>query len=124
MEHHLWSSDSCPAYLGICALLSSKPVPRCTAVRAEGGGLLTEEFEVKAHCAGYFERQYQADPPVVELVVRGVKIYIADSTINCEPPSKIFTPLQRFHILMPPELVFMIHSKSAYITNGCMTDLL
>ena len=42
VEHHLWSSDSHPVYRGICALRSSKPVPWCTAVRAEGGGLLTE----------------------------------------------------------------------------------
>ena len=48
VEHHLWSSDSRPAYRGICALSSSKPIPRCTAVRAEGGGLLAEESEVKA----------------------------------------------------------------------------
>ena len=33
VEHHLWSSDSCPAYRGVCALYSSKPVPCCTAVR-------------------------------------------------------------------------------------------
>ena len=45
---HLWSSDSRPAYRGICRLHSFKPVPRCTAGRAEGGGLLTEETEVKA----------------------------------------------------------------------------
>ena len=43
VEHHLWSSDSCPAYRGIRALRCSKPIPRCTAVRAESGGLLTEE---------------------------------------------------------------------------------
>ena len=36
VEHHLWSSDSCPAYRGIHALRSSKPVTRCTAVGAEG----------------------------------------------------------------------------------------
>ena len=48
VEHHLWSSDSHPAQKGICALRSSKSIPRCTAVRAEGGGLLTEESEVKA----------------------------------------------------------------------------
>ena len=70
VEHHLWSSDS-PAYRGIQALHSSKPVPRCTAVKVEGGGLLTEESEVKAGWAGYFERLYQADPPAVELDVRG-----------------------------------------------------
>ena len=46
---------------GIHALRSFKPVPRCTAVRSEGGGLLTEESEVKARWAGYFERLDQAD---------------------------------------------------------------
>ena len=43
VEHHLRSSDSRPAYRGIHAFRSSKPIPRCTVVRAEGGGLLTEE---------------------------------------------------------------------------------
>ena len=38
VEHHLWLSDSRPAYRGICALHSSKPIPRWTAVRAEGVG--------------------------------------------------------------------------------------
>ena len=56
VEHHLWSNDSHPAFRGICALRSSKPVPRWTAVRVEGGGLLTEEYKVKARCVGYFER--------------------------------------------------------------------
>ena len=54
VEHHLWSRDSRPAYRGICALRSSKPIPSCTAVRAEGGRLLTEKSEVKARWAGYF----------------------------------------------------------------------
>ena len=58
VEHHMWSSDSRPAYRGICTLHSSKPVPRCTAVRAEGGGLLTEQSEVKARWASYFEWLY------------------------------------------------------------------
>ena len=71
VEHDLWSSDSHPAYRGIRALNSSKPIPRCIAFRAECGGLLTEESEVKAHWAGYFERLYQTDPPAVELDVRG-----------------------------------------------------
>ena len=35
VEHHLWSSDSRPAYRGIRTLRSSKTVPQCTAVRAE-----------------------------------------------------------------------------------------
>ena len=65
---------------------SSKPVPRCTSVRVEGGGLLTEESEVKVRWAGYFEWLYQADPPAVELNVRGVTIALADSPINCGPP--------------------------------------
>ena len=56
VERHLSSSGSRSAYRGICALCSSKPVPWCTAVRAEGGELLTEESEVKACWAGYFER--------------------------------------------------------------------
>ena len=43
VEHRLWPSDSRPAYRGIRTLRLSKPIPRCTAVRAEGGGVLTEE---------------------------------------------------------------------------------
>ena len=76
VEHHLWLSDSRPAYRGFVALRSSKPIPPCTAVRAEGGGLLTEESEVKAHWAGYFEQLYQGDPPAVELDVRGVTLQV------------------------------------------------
>ena len=63
VEYHLWSSDSRPAYRGIRALHSSKPIPRSTAVREESGWLLTEESEVKASWAGYFERLYQRDLP-------------------------------------------------------------
>ena len=91
VEHHLWSNDYRPAYRGIHALCSSKPIPRCTAVRVEGGGLLTEESEVKAHRAGYFKHMYQADPPAVELVDRGVTIPIADPPINCDPTSFVET---------------------------------
>ena len=83
VEHHLWSSDSRPAYRGIHALHSSKSVPRCTAVRAEGGELLTEESEVKACWVGYFEWLFQADPPAVELNVRGIPIPIPD------PPNQL-----------------------------------
>ena len=42
---------------------------------------------MKAHWAGYFERLYQADPPAVELDVRGVTIPVADPPINCGPTS-------------------------------------
>ena len=87
VEHHLWPSDSRLAYRGIRVLRSSKPVPRCTAVRVKGDGLLKEEYEVKARWAGYFEWLHQADPPAVELDVRGVTIIpIADPPINSEPP--------------------------------------
>ena len=57
----------------------------------EGGGLLTEESEVKARSASYFERLYQSDLPAVELDVRGVTILIADPPINCDPPSFVAT---------------------------------
>ena len=86
-EHHLWSVYSCPAYRKICALRSSKPVPWCTPVRAEGGGLLTEESEVNARWVGYLEWLYHADPPAVELDARGVTVPIADPPINCDPPA-------------------------------------
>ena len=48
VQQHLWKSDSHTVYRGIRALHSSKPIPQCAAVRGEGGGLLTEESEVKA----------------------------------------------------------------------------
>ena len=79
-------SDCHPAYRGIHALRCSKPIPQCTAIRAEGGGILTEESEVKASWAGCFERLYQADSPAIELDVSGVTIPIADPPINCDPP--------------------------------------
>ena len=46
---------------------------------------------MKACWAGYFERLYQADPPAVELDVRGVTIPVADTPINCGPPSLVET---------------------------------
>ena len=46
---------------------------------------MTEVCEMKTCYAGYFERLYQADPPAVELDVRGVTIPIAD------PPSFVET---------------------------------
>ena len=72
-------------------MCSSKPIPRCAAVQAVGDRLLTEESEVKARWAGYFERLYQADPPAVELDIRGVTIPVADPPINCGPPSLVET---------------------------------
>ena len=46
---------------------------------------------MKARCAGYFERLHKADPPAVELDIRGVMIPIADPTSNCDPPSLVKT---------------------------------
>ena len=74
-----------------CALDSSNPVPRCTAVRVESGRLLTEESELKARWAGYFEPMYQADLPAVKLDVRCATNPIADPPINCGPPSLVET---------------------------------
>ena len=91
VEHHLWSSDSRPTYREIHSLHSSKPIPQCTAVRAKGGGLLTEESKVKARWAGYFERLYQADPQSVKLDVRSVTAPFTDPPINCDPPSFVET---------------------------------
>ena len=53
---------------------------------------MTEESEVKTRWAGYFERLYQADPPAVELDVKGVIIPVPDPPINCGPPSLVETP--------------------------------
>ena len=44
-------------------------------------------MKVKVCWVCYFERLYQADPPAVELDVRGVTIPVADPPINCDPPS-------------------------------------
>ena len=55
------------------------------------GRLLTEESKVKARWAGYFGRLYQADPPAVELDVRGVTIPVAEPPMNCGPPSFVET---------------------------------
>ena len=52
---------------------------------------MTEESKVKSRWASYFERLYQADPPAVELNMRGVTIHIADPPINCGPPTFVET---------------------------------
>ena len=52
---------------------------------------MTEESEVKARWAGYFEWLYQADPLADELAVRGVTITVADPPINCGSPSFVET---------------------------------
>ena len=65
---------------------SSKPIPQCTAVGADGGGLLTEESELKARWASDVKRLYQTDQPAFELDIRGVTIPIADPPMNCDPP--------------------------------------
>ena len=53
---------------------------------------------MKACWAGYFEWLDQADPPAVELDVRGVTIPIADPPINCQPPSFVQTQAAVNHL--------------------------
>lgn len=91
VEHHLWSSDSRPAYRGIRELRSSKSAPRSATIKAANGDLLTETSEVGARWAGYFERLYQADPPSSELHCCETVPLIANPPINCEPPTLVET---------------------------------
>ena len=73
---------------------------------------MTEESEVKARWAGYFERLYQADPPAVELDVRSVAIPIADPPINCDPPSFVETQAagNRLKWGKAPGIAALLHS--------------
>ena len=87
VENHLWTSDSRPAYRGIRALGPSKPAPQCSAVKSDGGVLLTEESDVRARWAEYFEQLYKADPPAVGLDCRDAVAHVAIPPISCEPPS-------------------------------------
>ena len=86
VEHHLWSSDSGPAYRGIKALGSSKPVSRVCSVKASSGELLTDESKVKARWAEHFKQLYQADPPATPLEISTMPLE-ADPPINCDPPT-------------------------------------
>ena len=60
-------------------------------MRVEGIGLLTEYPKMNARWASYFEQMNQADPPAIELDIRGLTIPIADPQINCKPPSFVET---------------------------------
>ena len=52
---------------------------------------MTEESEVKARWASYFEQRYRADTPAVKFDVSGVTFPFADHPINCGPPSFVET---------------------------------
>ena len=52
---------------------------------------MTEESEVKASLAGYFERLHHAVPPAADLDVKGVTIPVADPPVSCEPLSFVET---------------------------------
>ena len=52
---------------------------------------MTEVSEMTALLAGNFEWLYEADPPAIELDVRGVTIPVAEPPINCDPPSLVET---------------------------------
>ena len=86
VEHHLWSSDSRPAFRGISALRSSKSVSKVCSVKTSSGELLTDESEVKARWAEYFKQLYQADPPATPLDITTLPME-ADPPINCDPPT-------------------------------------
>ena len=90
VENHLWTSDSRPAYEGIRTLRSSKPVPRFGSVRSASGELLTEESEVRARWASYFEQLYRADPPASRLDIADHPL-VADPPIDCDPPTLLET---------------------------------
>ena len=87
VESHLWSSDPRPAYRGIRALRSSKPPPRCSSVRSADGVTLTEDSEIRARWAGYFEELYSAEPPGREFPWDVEHVQEADPPVNCDPPT-------------------------------------
>ena len=86
VEHHLWSSDARPAYRGIQALRSVPSHPRCMSVKADTGEVLSEEDQVRARWADYFERLYKADPPVHQIDISD------DSQVSDAPPVNTSLP--------------------------------
>ena len=87
VESHITTSDSRLAYRAIRKLRSSGPPASGLSVRAADGTILSEEAEVKARWAGYFEELYRVDPPRNEISVDGVEALVADPPISCEPPT-------------------------------------
>ena len=90
IEGHFWMGDSRAAYGGIRALRSSKSALGVSSVRSAGGELLTEESEVRACWASYFERLYRADPPAARLSIADPPL-VADPPIACDPPTLLET---------------------------------
>ena len=87
VNHHLWTSDSRPAYKGIAALRSSTPKFRTVAIKASDGKDLTDDTETKNRWAEYFEQLLAAVPPARELNTIGIPVAVADPPISCEPPT-------------------------------------
>ena len=83
VESYLWSTDSRPAYRGICALRSSKPPPCCSA----DGTILTGGSETRVQWAGYFEELYRVDPHGREFSGNVDAVRDADHPVNCDPPT-------------------------------------
>ena len=75
---------------------------------------MTEVSRMKARWDRYFERLYQADPPAVDLDVRGVTIPIADTPTNCDPPSFVET-----NVGEPVETVMTSDMKCRHEGEGC-----
>ena len=90
IEGHLQTGDSGAAYEGIRALRSSKSVSGVSSVRSASGELLTEESEVRARWASYFEQLYRADPQATSLEIAD-PLLVADPPIDCEPPTLLET---------------------------------
>ena len=87
VESHLWSIHSRQAYRKIRTVRSARPPPRCSTVKAADGTTLTGKSEIRARCAGYFERLYRVDPPGREFPGDVEAVRDADSPVSCDPPS-------------------------------------
>ncbi len=85
--HHLWSSDARPAYRGIQALRSVHPHPQCVSVKADTGEVLSDQDQVRARWAGYFEQLYKADPPVCEGHMGECPQSTCAPSVDADPPS-------------------------------------
>ena len=91
VEHHLWSTDALLAYRGIQALRSVQSHPRCMSVKADTGEVLSEEDQVRARWADYFEQLYKADPPVHQTDIWDDPQVLDAPSVNTSVPSLLET---------------------------------
>ena len=83
----MWSSDARPAYRGIQALRSVQSHPRFMSVKADTGEVLSEEDQVRACWADYFEQLYKADPPVHQIHISDDPQVLDAPPVNTSVPS-------------------------------------